>query len=71
MREVAERLLGAQRAALVVHVLQLDAGPEVLLLAEVLQRAGLAALATPVLVVLPARADRAGLRVKLSFHTNQ
>lgn len=55
VREVAEGLLGAERAAVVVGVLQLDVGPEVALLAELLQRARVpAALAAPVLVVLAA-----------------
>lgn len=53
VRQVAEGLLGAQRPALVVHVLQLDVGPEAALLAELHQRARVAAaLAPPVLVVL-------------------
>lgn len=51
--EVAESLFGAERAAVVVHVLQFDVGPEVRLLPEVLQGPRVAAaFAPPVLVVL-------------------
>lgn len=53
VREVPECLLGTERSSVVVHVLQLDVRSEVVLLAEVLQRARVAAaLAAPVLVVL-------------------
>lgn len=72
VRQVAEGLLGAQRAAVVVHVLQLDVRPEVALLAELAQRPGVAALAPPVLVVLAAGGPLAYIRltrVHTSHHT--
>lgn len=52
VREVAEGFLGAERAAVVVHVLQLDGGAEARLLAEFRRRPVRARLAPPVLVVL-------------------